>query len=206
MAVVADALVGSSEKPLQAGAAGAWSCYLLRSTVKPDRAYIGASLNIVDRLRAHNGQKAGGAYQTRAHRPWELVVSVAGFPSKLDALAFEFAWHYPSKIGCAPGMNHMPLVKSMKAEYGELRARAKALTRGADAAAWGVSVLHLMTEIGKWRLLRVTQHPVQPAAACELSVQAAVAPTPERAGKRRRIDVACEREGKCDGYEVIVVE
>lgn len=148
-----------------------WNCYLLRSASVPGKAYIGASPDVAERLRSHNGEKAGGALRTRAHRPWELVVTVSGFRSKTDALAFEFAWHFPGKIGSAPGMNHIPLVKAMKAEYAALRLAVKGQARGrADAVAWALQSLELMKVIGKWRDLSLKWQPVTGSPASTAAV------------------------------------
>ncbi|CAE7852226.1 unnamed protein product [Symbiodinium necroappetens] len=48
------------------------------------------------RLRQHNGEIKGGARKTDRWKPWNMVLCVWGFPGKVLALQFEYAWQHPS--------------------------------------------------------------------------------------------------------------
>ncbi|GAA5933444.1 hypothetical protein JCM3775_000695 [Rhodotorula graminis] len=76
-----------------------YACYLLRSfAARPGRAgqtYIGSTPDPPRRWRQHMGLVKGGAFKTRLGRPWEMELVVHGFPTKLQALQFEWAWQNP---------------------------------------------------------------------------------------------------------------
>ncbi|KAM0750906.1 hypothetical protein T439DRAFT_348142 [Meredithblackwellia eburnea MCA 4105] len=75
-----------------------YACYLLKSNnSKRSATYIGSTPDPPRRIKQHNGIVTGGAFKTRFGRPWEMEMIVWGFPTKLQALQFEWAWQNPHK-------------------------------------------------------------------------------------------------------------
>ena len=74
--------------------------YLLQSTTRPRRTYVGCTCRGVrQRLRQHNGEVRGGARQTETGRPWAVRTLVRGFRTRQEALQFEFAWRRVHRRG-----------------------------------------------------------------------------------------------------------
>jgi len=74
-----------------------FACYMLKSKNPnfPRTSYIGFTHNLFKRYREHNGEIVRGAKQTQKARPWEMIISMAGFQDKVTGLRFEWAWQHP---------------------------------------------------------------------------------------------------------------
>ena len=88
--------------------------YLLVST--KNATYVGATMNLVRRLRQHNKELVGGAVATsikvNAGETWTRACHVAGFPDWRAALQFEWRWKQLSRKMPA---KMFPLERRMKA-------------------------------------------------------------------------------------------
>ena len=63
--------------------------YILQSTTKHTKNYIGVTNNLNRRLRQHNGTLAGGARYTKNHRPWQFR-AIFQMATRHDALSLEW--------------------------------------------------------------------------------------------------------------------
>ena len=80
-----------------------WQFYLINNG---PYTYAGVSPDPVKRLRKHNGEISGGAkYTTSKGTGWKHICLVKGFPTKIEALQFEWAVKHvaPRNLG---GLNN----------------------------------------------------------------------------------------------------
>ena len=76
-----------------------WQFYLINNG---PYTYAGVSPDPVKRLRKHNGEISGGAkYTASKGTGWEHICLVKGFPTKIEALQFEWAVKHepPRNVG-----------------------------------------------------------------------------------------------------------
>jgi structure-specific endonuclease subunit SLX1 len=70
-----------------------WSVYLIMDETHK-HTYIGATTNLVRRLRQHNQIIKGGARATKLHKNWTFICYVTNFPNNIAALQFEWMWKH----------------------------------------------------------------------------------------------------------------
>jgi len=91
--------------------------YLLLST--DNCTYIGATINLENRLRKHNKEITGGAYATGKRvekgEVWVRAAYVEGFPDWVSALQFEWKWKYISRKDKEIRKINKPLERRMAA-------------------------------------------------------------------------------------------
>jgi len=77
----------------------AYLCYCLRNAnQRAPKTYVGITNHWTRRCRQHNGELKGGARYTRGGR-WTAFFHVSGFPSKREALQFEWAMKHKRRPG-----------------------------------------------------------------------------------------------------------
>ncbi|KAF5198646.1 Excinuclease ABC, C subunit, N-terminal [Thalictrum thalictroides] len=74
-----------------------WSVYLIISTNKPIKTYVGVTTDFSRRLKQHNGDLKGGAKASRAGRPWICACIIQGFKDHSDACELEAKWKISSR-------------------------------------------------------------------------------------------------------------
>ncbi|EQC33363.1 hypothetical protein SDRG_08882 [Saprolegnia diclina VS20] len=81
-----------------------FACYLLtpqtptqtgKRSLHMKHTYVGFTMTPKRRLRQHNGEIVQGAKKTAKYRPWDMLIVVYGFASKVQALQFEYVWQHP---------------------------------------------------------------------------------------------------------------
>lgn len=125
-----------------------FACYLLRSLRPRCKAtYIGFTVNPRRRIRQHNGEvkfracrtkkrQQFRACRTKKKQPWEMVLCVYGFPSKVSALKFEWAWQHPTRS------------RAVK--------KAAACLKSPRGIAKKIEVVYTMLTLTEWKDLNLT--------------------------------------------------
>ncbi|GAA5915136.1 endonuclease [Sporobolomyces salmoneus] len=133
-----------------------YACYLLRSfNPKRGGTYIGSTPDPPRRYKQHSGEIKGGAFKTKLGRPWEMELIVHGFPTKLQALQFEWAWQNPH----ASRLLHSaasPSAPSSTSDKATLKLASKPVPQFPKTAASNrpvtkVQVLQYMLTVPPWR-------------------------------------------------------
>ncbi|MCL7050997.1 hypothetical protein MKW94_001720 [Papaver nudicaule] len=92
-----EAAAAAAEEEEEEEGKGFYACYLLCSLCPrfKGHTYIGFTVNPCRRIRQHNGELTSGAVRTKKKRPWEMMLCIYGFSTKVAALKFEWAWQHP---------------------------------------------------------------------------------------------------------------
>lgn len=115
-----------------------YCAYLLRSTKSRSSWYIGSTPSPRRRLKQHNGDSKGGATKTsKGHlRPWEMKLLVTGFPSKIAALQFEWAWQHPNVSRHSKEVRGAPVDGESGGGKGRMKAPRISMQKALIALHW----------------------------------------------------------------------
>lgn len=127
-------------------------CYLLLSETKKKASYIGYSVNPCRRLRQHNGEIKKGAKKTKGGVPWSLGICVGGFPDRVAALRFEWAWQHPNICRVTRDAIESWRIVKTKRTAGDRRV----LNKRQWSIQQRVSILLCMTTLEPWRSMNLT--------------------------------------------------
>ena len=120
----------------------------------------------------HNGLTKGGAAPVGG-RPWRLLLFVSGFRSKTSALAFEWAWHYPTVrpalLPAHPARACLTPVRT--AQKSRLAARAwhatgRAASLRTRSAPLQLEVLAVLLQLAHWAGESLELRVLDESAAC----------------------------------------
>ncbi|RMY62000.1 hypothetical protein D0865_00678 [Hortaea werneckii] len=134
-----------------------YACYLLRSTVRHQSLYVGSTPHPVRRLRQHNGNAKGGAVRTSRDslRPWEMTCLVTGFPSKIAALQFEWAWqntHLSRHVAPDSKLTQVKSTTRISPKTGRTRTRTSRPRLGLTDRLANLHLLLRSTSFERWPL------------------------------------------------------
>ncbi|KAJ5586181.1 hypothetical protein N7450_005968 [Penicillium hetheringtonii] len=132
-----------------------YCCYLLRSTIRHASLYIGSTPNPIRRLSQHNGDAKGGAKRTARDklRPWEMVLVVEGFMSRVGALQFEWAWQHPERTRHIESDDEVSRSKVIvNSKTGKTKPRNSRSRRSLTAHLEDLHTLLRSTYFSKWPL------------------------------------------------------
>jgi predicted GIY-YIG superfamily endonuclease len=123
--------------------------YVLGSEPQPQRSYVGFTTEPQRRLKQHNGELKNGAKRTSTGRPWRMTLFVSGFPSKVEALRFEYALTYPEhSIWARPLLHHPVMLRvplGQRSPHGKARL-AQLLQRVGEFATMPLKTTWLSSE------------------------------------------------------------
>lgn len=127
-------------------------CYFLLSEAKKKASYIGYSVNPCRRLRQHNGEIKKGAKKTKSGVPWNLGICVGGFPDRVAALRFEWAWQHPNICKVTrDNIESWKIVKTKKTSENK-----RILNKRQWSIQQRVSILLCMTTLEPWKNMNLT--------------------------------------------------
>ena len=111
--------------------------YLLESSCKK-ATYVGATVNLVRRLRQHNKELAGGAHATGARvargETWRRACHVTGFPTWQAALQFE--WRFKQLTRREPSHSNQTPLERRQAALHKLLHLTQSTSKAVPFAAW----------------------------------------------------------------------
>jgi predicted GIY-YIG superfamily endonuclease len=162
--------------------------YVLRNAA--GRTYIGFTNAPSRRLRQHNGDIKGGARKTRLGRPWDMLLFVHGFTSKVSALQFEWAAQHPTQTRFLKNSGLLDGVRVGKRSFAAstlVHVVAALLT--CETFAHEPLGLHLLH--GQWAPPPLAGRAATEAARLSDALNAALARLPPRAGGRPSVSFGC---------------
>ncbi|XP_010558908.1 PREDICTED: structure-specific endonuclease subunit slx1-like [Tarenaya hassleriana] len=113
-----------------------WCVYLILSTNKPIKTYVGVTTDFSRRLKQHNGEIRGGAKASCAGRPWLCACIVHGFNGQSEASSFESNWKSISRKLPRKQKNRDTLEQSDDGSHALLQHRKTALDKAMEALQW----------------------------------------------------------------------